>query len=276
MAVAYHGWMDGCRAAREVTRRSVVRYNGYVDQSVKVDVRMRINVRWLLLHRGRGIGHVLGLIFAVSSGSSVATVQDVLQEVTVTGSLIRQNPLEVRSPVQVFTSADIEKSGIVGLGDYLQSLPIAGASINRSNNTAGNLGFPPDGSGTGTGASEIDLRYLGSKRTLVLVDGRRWVHGSSASGVSGAVDLNTIPANAIESIEILQDGASTIYGSDAIAGVVNVITHKRYDGDRPALTGPALMSVTQRSESRLFSSLSSNAPPSSQVQVAYSPVRYAA
>ena len=65
---------------------------------------------------------------------------------------------------------------------------------------------------------------------LVLVDGRRWVRGSSASGVSGAVDLNTIPTAAIERIEVLQDGASPIYGSDAIAGVVNVITKSNVDG----------------------------------------------
>ncbi|MEJ1960618.1 MAG: TonB-dependent receptor plug domain-containing protein [Gammaproteobacteria bacterium] len=153
-----------------------------------------------------------------------------VEEVTVTGSRIRQNPLEARAPVQVLTAEDIQQSGFASLGDYLQSLPINGSAINRTNNAAGNLGFPPDGSGTSTGASEMDLRYLGSKRTLVLVDGHRWVHGASASGVSGAVDLNSIPAAAIESIEILQDGASTIYGSDAIAGVVNVITKKNYDG----------------------------------------------
>ncbi|MGH8315206.1 MAG: TonB-dependent receptor plug domain-containing protein, partial [Steroidobacterales bacterium] len=173
---------------------------------------------------------VVACVALAVNGAAVAFAQESIEEVVVTGSRIRQNPLEARSPVQVLTSEDIEKSGFVGLGDYLQSLPIAGSSINRTNNSAGNLGFPPDGSGTSTGASEIDLRYLGAKRTLVLVDGRRWVHGSSASGVSGAVDLNTIPANAIESIEVLQDGASTIYGSDAIAGVINVITKKSYDG----------------------------------------------
>lgn len=169
------------------------------------------------------------LVAVATSAASPVFAQEAVEEVVVTGSRIRQNPLEARSPVQVLTSEDIEQSGFVGLGDYLQSLPIAGSSINRTNNSAGNLGFPPDGSGTSTGASEIDLRYLGAKRTLVLVDGRRWVHGSSASGVSGAVDLNTIPTNAIESIEILQDGASTIYGSDAIAGVINVITKRNYD-----------------------------------------------
>jgi iron complex outermembrane receptor protein len=75
----------------------------------------------------------------------------------------------------------------------------------------------------------MDLRYLASKRVLVLVDGRRWVKGSSGSGVSGAVDLNSIPANAIKSIEILQDGASAIYGSDAIGGVLYIITVDDYD-----------------------------------------------
>ena len=164
-----------------------------------------------LTTRNRAI-RVLRFACLAALGMTAASISIAQQslEVTVTGSRIRQDPLEVRLPVQVVTSEDIGNSGFVGVGDYLQSLPIAGSAINRTNNAAGNLGFPPDGSGTSEGASEIDLRFLGAKRTLVLVDGRRWVHGSSASGVSGAVDLNTIPADAIESIEILQDGASTI------------------------------------------------------------------
>ena len=153
-----------------------------------------------------------------------------LEEVIITGSRIRQNPVDVRTPVQFISEEDIAATSSLAIGDYLQKLPIAGSSINRLNNSSGNLGFPPDGAGIGAGASEIDLRYLGSKRTLVLVDGRRWIRGSSASGVSGAVDLNTIPSNAIKSIEILQDGASAVYGSDAIAGVVNIITDDNYDG----------------------------------------------
>lgn len=152
------------------------------------------------------------------------------EEVIVTGSRIRQNPVERVAPVQTATAADIDRSGEVAVADYLQRLPIAGSAINRSNNASGNLGFPPDGGGIGAGASEIDLRYLSSKRVLVLVDGKRWVRGSSASGVSGAVDLNTIPTAAIERIEVLQDGASPIYGSDAIAGVVNVITRSDFEG----------------------------------------------
>ncbi len=153
-----------------------------------------------------------------------------LEEVVITGSRIRQNPVEVRTPVQFISAEEMDMTSALSLSDYLQELPISGSAINRMNNSSGNLGFPPDGTGIGAGAAEIDLRNLGSKRTLVLVDGRRWVRGSSASGVSGAVDLNTIPANAIKSVEILQDGASAVYGSDAIAGVVNIITADDYDG----------------------------------------------
>ena len=152
------------------------------------------------------------------------------EEVVVTGSRIRQNPVERTAPVQTATAADIDRSGEISVADYLQRLPISGSAINRTNNASGNLGFPPDGGGIGAGASEIDLRYLTSKRVLVLIDGKRWVRGSSASGVSGAVDLNTIPTAAIERIEVLQDGASPIYGSDAIAGVVNVITRSDFKG----------------------------------------------
>src|SRR5689334_5260845 len=152
------------------------------------------------------------------------------EEVVVTGSRIRQNPVDSVAPLQTVSAADIDRSGEISVADYLQRLPISGSAINRSNNASGNLGFPPDGGGIGAGASEIDLRYLTSKRVLVLVDGRRWVRGSSASGVSGAVDLNTIPTAAIERMEVLQDGASPIYGSDAIAGVVNIITRSDYRG----------------------------------------------
>ncbi len=159
-----------------------------------------------------------------------AWAADEPEEVIVTGSRIRQSPVERVAPVQTATSADIDRSGEISVADYLQRLPISGSAINRANNSSGNLGFPPDGGGIGAGASEIDLRYLTSKRVLVLVDGRRWVRGSSGSGVSGAVDLNTIPTAAIERIEVLQDGASPIYGSDAIAGVVNVITKSDFQG----------------------------------------------
>jgi iron complex outermembrane recepter protein len=170
--------------------------------------------------------------FAAAPPASAQEAADAkpAEEVVVTGSRIRRDPVEQTAPLQVQGAVDIERTGEVTVGEFLQRLPIAGSAINRSNNASGNLGFPPDGGGIGAGASEVDLRYLGSRRVLVLVDGKRWIRGSSASGVSGAVDLNTIPVDAIDRIEVLQDGASPIYGSDAIAGVVNVITKRQFEG----------------------------------------------
>ena len=118
------------------------------------------------------------------------------------------------------------------VNDILQRLPSSGGGLNSKFNNSGNLGNPPDGGGVGAGAAEIDLRYLGSRRVLVLVDGLRFVNGASASGVPGSTDLNAIPESSIERIEVLQDGASAIYGSDAIAGVVNIITKRSQDGFR--------------------------------------------
>ena len=153
----------------------------------------------------------------------------VLEEVIITGSRIRQDPLEQRLPVLTLGQEDYRATGAASLAEFVQKLPISGSAINQTNNSSGNLGYPPDGGGIGAGAAEIDLRYLTSKRVLVLVDGRRWIKGSSGSGVSGAVDLNSIPVNAVKSIEILQDGASAVYGSDAIGGVLNIITQDDYD-----------------------------------------------
>ena len=179
------------------------------------------------------IGSAVGLSAALTAPIAVSQqAPEALDEVVITGSRIRQNPLEQRLPVLTVDSEDYQASGATSLADFMQRLPISGSAINRSNNASGNLGFPPDGGGIGAGAAEIDLRYLASKRVLVLVDGRRWIKGSSGSGVSGSVDLNSIPANAVKSIEILQDGASAVYGTDAIGGVVNILTQDDYDSFR--------------------------------------------
>ena len=156
-----------------------------------------------------------------------ATVGD---EIVVTGSRIRRYPLEQDAPIVFVDQQDIAKTGLNSVNDVLQRLPSSGGGLNSKFNNSGNLGNPPDGGGVGAGAAEIDLRFLGSRRVLVLVDGIRFVNGASASGVPGSTDLNSIPESAIERIEVLQDGASAIYGSDAIAGVVNIITKKRQDG----------------------------------------------
>ena len=151
-------------------------------------------------------------------------------EIVITGSRIRRDPLSQDQPIVFVDQEDMAKTGLNSVNDILQRLPSSGGGLNGRFNNSGNLGNPPDGGGVGAGAAEIDLRYLGSRRTLVLVDGIRYVNGASASGVPGSTDLNSIPESAIERIEVLQDGASAVYGSDAIAGVVNIITKRDQDG----------------------------------------------
>ena len=151
-------------------------------------------------------------------------------DIVITGSRIRRNPLDLDAPRVFIDQADIQKTGLNAINDVLQRLPSSGGGVNSKFNNSGNLGNPPNGGGVGAGSAQIDLRYLDPIRTLVLVDGLRFVHGSSASGIPGTVDLNSIPESMIERVEVLQDGASTIYGSDAIAGVVNIITKKSQRG----------------------------------------------
>jgi iron complex outermembrane receptor protein len=177
----------------------------------------------------------LGLLLLVLPNLNGVRAQDAesessLEEVVVTGSRIRKNPLNEPAPVMDISELDLDRTGLTNLGAQLQQLPITGSAINTKFNVPGNSGFPQDGNGIGAGAVEVSLRNLGAKRTLILVDGKRWIAGASASGVPSSVDLNSIPANVIQRIEILQDGASAIYGSDAIGGVINVITQHDYDG----------------------------------------------
>jgi len=153
-----------------------------------------------------------------------------LERVQVTGTRIRQTDIEGANPVQVVSREQLDRSGLRSIGDFLQAMAISGSTINTKFNSSGNFGFPPDGTGVGAGATYADIHNLGPKRVLVLVDGIRWVNDSSASGVGAATDLNTIPMNIVERIEILKDGASAIYGSDAIAGVINIITRRDFDG----------------------------------------------
>jgi outer membrane receptor protein involved in Fe transport len=134
-----------------------------------------------------------------------------LETITVTGSNIRRVDIETSNPVVTIDRAQIEKSGKLTLGDLLQSLPaVTGGNINPQVNNGGSYG----------GTSSIGLRGLGSQRTLVLINGQRFLSG----------DPNAIPQNMIERIEVLSDGASSVYGSDAIAGVVNFILRSDYQG----------------------------------------------
>ena len=153
-----------------------------------------------------------------------------LDTITVTGSRIKQSNVVTAQPVFVLDKAKLDKTGVQTVGEVLQQLSSSGKALNAKFNSSGNFGYPPDGGGIGAGSAQVDLRNLGSQRTLVLVDGVRWVNESSASGVSGSADVNTIPLAIVERIEVLEDGASAIYGSDAIAGVINIITRRTFDG----------------------------------------------
>ena len=139
-----------------------------------------------------------------------------MEEVVVTGSRVRRKDLTSDSPVTVISSQVIMDSGRVTIGAFLATLPEQGNALNAQFNNGG------------TGASNISLRGLGANRTLVLVDGKRFPGVND--GVNSDVDLNAIPTFAVERIEILKDGGSAIYGSDAIAGVVNIITKKSLNG----------------------------------------------
>ena len=180
------------------------------------------------------LNKIFPLTLAISSAIThqhvFAQDEKKLEEIYVTGSRILRNPLDEAAPITNLSAEDLDNSGLLNFGDILQQLPMAGSSINSRFNVPGNSGFPQDGTGIGAGATEIALRNLGAKRTLVLIDGKRWIAGASASGVPSSVDLNTLPANVIQRVEVLQDGASAIYGSDAIGGVVNVITNRDFEG----------------------------------------------
>ena len=135
-----------------------------------------------------------------------------MEEVVVTGSRIISTNLDSPSPVQTISSEDIAKTGTVNLQDILLKNPTFGTpTLSRTNSN-----FLTSGAGVST----VDLRNLGVDRTLTLVDGRRFVSGLPGSA---AVDYNTIPAQFIERVDVLTGGASAVYGSDAVAGVVNII-----------------------------------------------------
>ena len=188
---------------------------------------------------------------AAPANVSYAQEAEAVEEIVVTGSRIRRNPLDQPVAIMDIGIAQIENTGLTNLGEALQQLPITGSAINAQFNVPGNSGFPQDGSGIGAGAVNLSIRNVGAKRTLVLVDGRRWIAGSSASGVPSAVDMNTIPDNVIDRVEILQDGASAIYGSDAIGGVINIITKQDYTGFRLDLQTGSYMSDSDGEASQI-------------------------
>jgi len=146
-----------------------------------------------------------------------------VERVVVTGSRLKKNEFTSSAPIQVITREETTLEGLNDTGDILQGSTLSAGS-QQINNTFG--GFVTQG---GPGANTLSLRGLGAQRTLVLVNGRR-IAPAGTRGQTGQADLNTIPESMIDRIEILKDGGSSIYGSDAVAGVVNIITRKNYDG----------------------------------------------
>ena len=150
--------------------------------------------------------------------SSVAVAQDeqsdedelLLEEVIVTGSRIKRADIDSASPVTVISRAEMEVTGLTDVGDLLQSMPsMSGSPIGTTTNNGG------------SGTVLIDLRGMGTARTLTLVNGKRVVDGG---------DYQAIPSTMIDRVEILKDGASAVYGADAVAGVVNIITRRDFTG----------------------------------------------
>lgn len=171
------------------------------------------------LHRTRlrraTLAGALALAAPPTSVFAQATLEEpvTLATVEVTGSHIRRVEFETGQPLLVLDRAQLLRTGLSNVGEILQQLPLHGSDLNSDYNNGGN------------GETRVDLRNLGASRTLVLLNGHRYVNT-----LDGAVDVGSIPLPVVERIEVLTDGASAIYGSDAIAGVVNVITRRDYAG----------------------------------------------
>jgi len=170
----------------------------------------------------QAVSMALASAFALPALAQVTAAPDApTARVEVTGSSIKRASAETASPVQVVTREDLAKSGKSTVSEYLQTL------------TADGAGSLPTGFGNGfaAGSTAISLRGLGATSTLVLLNGRRMAPFARADdGQKSFTDLSTVPMEAVERIEILKDGASSTYGADAIAGVVNIILRKDFTG----------------------------------------------
>jgi iron complex outermembrane recepter protein len=169
-----------------------------------------------------------GAIVAVGAGNAFAQSSEPsdkpeeLERIEITGTRIRQVDVETAAPVLIITRAEIDKQGFQSVADILQNISAMGAPpLTRAQ---------PLSAGEAAGGTFISLRNLGAQRTLVLLNGKRL--GVTTSGLA---DTSTIPAVSVERIEVLKDGASSIYGSDAIGGVVNIITRTDFEGARASV-----------------------------------------
>ena len=187
-------------------------------------------VRKFFKHSHLAAAIVLGLVapgIALAQASETAppaTTAKTLDAVTVTGSRIKRTEVETALPVTVIQKEQFQAQGITSAEQLLQFLNIAS---NSGDSLAANSGIAPPGTRGNNGVSGANLRGQGADATLVLLNGRR----VATHGLAGqVVDLNSIPFAAIERVEVLRDGASAVYGTDAIGGVINFITRDEYQG----------------------------------------------
>jgi iron complex outermembrane receptor protein len=173
-----------------------------------------MNIKLLTICIAANLGMLAPTTFLAAQEAGV-------EEVIVTGSRIKRVDVDGVGKVNVVTADDLEKVGAVSVDQLLKYSPFtAGAQAGAESNYLS--------AKEGYGTASVNLRGLGQNRTLVLVNGRRFVAGGS--GANSVVDLNSIPVNTIDRIETLLDGSSAIYGADAVAGVVNIITKRSFDG----------------------------------------------
>ena len=174
-----------------------------------------------------GLALVSAPVFAQETGTQDEAVDSVTQApaeeaIIVTGSRIARPELSSPNPVQIMSAQNIQQTGNVNLTDFLVESPALLGSTTNINVAGTNLS-----SSQMVGVNTLNLRNLGSSRTLVLVDGRRHVAGVPGNA---AVDINTIPTDLVERVDVLTGGASAIYGADGVSGVVNFIMKKDYEG----------------------------------------------
>jgi len=175
-------------------------------------------------HAISGAVSITAALGATTAMGQQAAGDKPLEEIYVTGSRIaRSSDFDSAAPIVSFARDDLDKAGYANLQQLLEKQPFAG---NGTFSTRGN-----NQDSTANGAASVSLRGLGADATLVLVNGRRVAISSFAESVTtNFVDINTIPVSAIERIEVLKDGASAVYGSDAVAGVVNIILRDDFQG----------------------------------------------
>lgn len=193
----------------------------------------------------------LGLVFSTSPVLAQDDDDDVVEEIVVTGSKLRRDEFTSISPVQVLGGQDAVRIGIADTTQMIAESPVVfGTQLDGSVNAGSTTGAVEGVPASGPGSATVALRGLGPERTLMLVNGRR-LAPSGVRGAPVAPDLNLIPSAMIDRIEILTDGASSIYGADAVAGVVNIIL--RDDVEGMEVRGFASMPGESGGEETLFS-----------------------